>query len=239
MIPSHNIPKYKILVRLRTDIWNTLRTKALKKKKWRILRSLLKGKRLFGKKRKRQPRILNYEVKALPKFPVYARYRYQRKLNTRQTIKLIYGSLQDYKIKSLALIGKTEAWRGFTKKLEQKAIVFLYRSKLTFTLGEAKIHFRHKRILVNNSCKIPYIEKGDVLHFTPIFEKLLKRRIYSTFSKYSKSRKRKKKIKFTNHNCVDFDPSSFRFYFIDNIKYYKTHPFYIHFERVWRWYTRV
>src|SRR5690348_516070 len=97
MIPSQLRPKYKALAFIKTDIWNTLKTKKLNKKKWRPLITRLK-KNIYKKK----PHILSYAAKAVSKFPVYHRYKYQKNLIMRTKIKLIYGSLQDFKIKSLA-----------------------------------------------------------------------------------------------------------------------------------------
>lgn len=230
MIPSQLKPKYKALAFIKTDVWNTLKTKKLKKKKWRLLIARLK-KNIYIKR----PHLLSYTAKAVSKFPVYYRYKYQNNLIMRTKIKLIYGSLQDYKIKSLAK--KAREPLAFTQSLEQKSTVFLYRLGLTSTYGEAKIHYIHKRILVNGSYQQSHVGKGDVLHFSPRFEKLLKRRILLGVSQKNVYKLRLRKL--TSFNSVDFDPSSFRFYFIDNIKYFKNHPFLIPFEKTWRYYTRV
>ena len=48
MIPSIDKPKYKGLVRLRIDVWNTLKTKQIKKKKWRTIIFYLKRKNKGG-----------------------------------------------------------------------------------------------------------------------------------------------------------------------------------------------
>ena len=229
MIPSLDKPRYKSLVRLRADIWNNLKTKSLKNKKWRSLISFLNRRR-----KKKKPNLISYTHKSLPKFPVYFRYKYQKNLFIRKSIKIIYGNLQEYKIKQIALYSKRKSWMGFTHRLEQNAVTFIYRFKLTSTYGEALIHFKHKRVLVNGGSRKPYIRKGDVLHFNPCIEKLLKRRICYNF-KFSKFRR----IKYEIPACIDFEVSSLRFYFLDNIKYFKNHPFRLPFEKLWRWYTRV
>ena len=143
--------------------------------------------------------------------------------------------MQDYKIKYLAKKARTPL--TFSHSLEQKTPVFLYRIGLTSTYGEAKLHYIHKRIIVNGSYQELYIKQGDVLHFSPHMEKLFKRRLLTSFCKtlnYKRS-----KLKLVGNNAVDFDPGSFRFYFISNLKYYKKHPFFIPFEKTWRYYTRV
>jgi hypothetical protein len=230
MIPSQLKPKYKALAFIKTDIWNTLKTKQLNKKKWRLLIARLKKNRY-----KKRPHLLSYHAKAVIKFPVYHRYKYQKNLIIRTKIKLLYGSLQDFKIKSLAK--KATQAQVFAQSLEQKSTTFLYRLGLTSTYGEAKIHYIHKRLIVNGSYQQLTIKKGDVLHFSPLFEKLLKRRILLSFSKQKNFKLRQRKL--VGLNTVDFDPSSFRFYFLDNLKYFKNHPFLIPFEKTWRYYTRV
>ena len=103
MIPSCSKPKYKSLVKLRFDAWQNLRSKKLKKKKWRLLITNLKKNYKYKKRRS----LLKYETTVLPKFRVYFRYKYQKNLFIRKTIKLLYGSLQDYKIKYVARTVKT------------------------------------------------------------------------------------------------------------------------------------
>lgn len=76
------------------------------------------------------------------------------------------------------------------------------------------------------------IKKGDILHFNPSYEEVLRRRISKNFLNF-------KKIKYGIHSSVDFDVNSIRFLFLDNIKYFKNHPFKLPFERVIRWYTRI
>lgn len=230
MIPSLPTPKYKVLAFIKTDVLDTLKTKKLNKKKWRLLIARLKK-----KKYKKIPHILNYEAKYVSKFPVYHRYKYQKNLIIRTKIKLLYGNLQDYKIKSLAR--KARNPQTFTHSLEQKSTTLLYRLGFTSTYGEAKMHYIHKRIIVNGSYTQNRVKKGDVLHFSPRFEKLLKRRLFFGFSSLKMFSMRKRKL--VGFNTVDFDPSSFRFYFLDNLKYFKNHPFIIPFEKTWRYYTRV
>ena len=250
MIPSLDKPKYKPLIRLRTNIWNTLQKKKLKKKKWIFLISIIKRqtKRFRGK----IPKVRNYYKKEVLRFPVYARYRYQRNLVLRINIRLIYGRLQNYKIKQIALRSKKNSWISYIQKLEQTVGSFLYRANLIITYGEAQIHHKHKRIYVCGNPKEIYLKKGDTLHFRPDFEGLLRRRLMQhyllkTSSLFNKSlknfnrRKKKKKKKFYYgiQTCVDFDTNSFRFFFLSNIKYFKNHPFKVPFEKVMRWYTKV
>lgn len=242
MIPSSNKPKYKALVRLRSDIWKTLQKKEFKRKKWRSFISFFQRNNRY---KKSNHIFINYTSKDVSKFPVYRRYRYQKYLFIRQRIKLIYGSLQDFKIKQECLKSKKQYALGFAQELEQKVITFLYRSKLARSYKEAKLHHKHKRILINGSYKQTKIKKGDVLHFSTMYEKVLKRRIYKNFLKsgaikYRKGQKvRNLRVKYGIHQCVDFDINSMRFFFHDNIKYFKNHPFKLPYERVLRWYTRV
>lgn len=248
MIPTPFKPKYKALIRFRIDIWNNLTTKLLLKKKWRLLISLLRKRR----KRKKQPVLLNYTAIAVSKFPVYGRYRYQKLLYFRQAIKLMYGGLQDSKLKAIAISCKIKSWRNFALKLEQKTAMFLYRLKLTSGIGEGKIHSRHKRVYVNGVYKEDYMVKGDVLHFSPVFENLLKRRLRNLYlldlnpSKRLLSqdnkiyyRKRKKRMVYGINPSVDLDLCGMRFYFMENIITFKNHPFLLRFDKLLRWYTHV
>ena len=175
MIPSLDKPKYKPLIRLRTNVWNTLQKKNLKKKKWIFLISIIErqNKRLKDK----IPKVRNYYKREVSKFPVYARYRYQRNLALRINIRFIYGRLQNYKIKQIALSSKKNSWISYIQKLEQTVGSFLYRANLVITYGEAKIHYKHKRIYVCGNSKEIYLKKGDTLHFRLDFESLLRRRL--------------------------------------------------------------
>ena len=161
----------------------------------------------------------------MSRFPVYHRYNYQKNLFLRIHIKLLYGRIQDYKIKQVSHAARKQSWHGFAQNLEQTPASFLHRLKLASSYGEAKLHEKHKRIYVNGIIKVKNIKKGDVLHFNPIYAKLLKRRIYTNFFK-------KNKIKYGIHTCIDFDINSIRFFFISNIKYFKNHPFKLPFMRV-------
>lgn len=253
MIPSLDKPKYKPLIRLRADVWNNLQEKVLNKKKWIFLISLIKRKtkRLKGK----VPKVRDYYKKEVSKFPVYARYRYQKSLGLRLHIRFIYGRLQDYKIKQIALRSKKFSWLGYTRKLEQNVNSFLYRAKLVITYGEAKIHQKRHRIYVNGNNQEIYITKGDILHFQSDFEDVLKKRFLRNYlfspsinpfiqlqqrkKKLSELKKKNFKTYFGIQTCVDFDTNSFRFLFIEQIKYFKNHPFRVPFEKIIRWYTRV
>ena len=227
MIPSRDKAKYKPLVRLRADVWKTLQKKRLLRKKWRYIIGFLNKRKKYSKA---FYNLINYQKHAVSKFPVYNRYRYQKDLFLRLHIKLIYGRLQDYKIKKIS--SKKQYVLSFAQELEQCATTFLYRSKLVSTYGEARLHHSHKRILINGTYKQTKIKKGDVLHFSPSYEKVLKRRICKNF--YNR-----KRIKYGINGVVDFDINTLRFLFHDNIKYFKNHPFKLPFERVIRWYTHV
>ena len=228
MIPSRDKPKYKPLVRLRADVYKTLKNKNLYKKKWRPLISFVNR----SWRLKKTHRLINYRSYNLPKFPVYHRYTYQKNLFLRTHIKLLYGRIQDYKMKQI--IKKKKTWFDFAQGLEQRPASFLHRLKLASSYSEARLHEKHKRIYVNGNLKVKKLKKGDVLHFSPYYEKLLKRRIITNFLNTKKF-----KFRYGIHSCVDFDINSMRFFFISNIKYLKNHPFKLPFIRVYRWYSRV
>lgn len=251
MIPSLDKPKYKPLIRLRADVWNTLHKKVLKKKKWNFLISIIERqtRRLRGK----IPKVRNYYKREVPKFPTYARYRHQKSLSIRLHIRFIYGRLQNYKIKQIALSGKKKSWVNYIQKLEQTVCSFLYRANLVITYGEAKIHQKHERIYVCGNPQNKHLKKGDTLDFKAEFESLLRRRLLQKyllktphFYKNTRAIIAKRKIRFKRqkfycgmHTCVDFDTASFRFFFLNDIKYFKNHPFRVPFEKIIRWYTKV
>jgi hypothetical protein len=228
MIPGKNKPKYKALVRLRIDVWKNLKSKTFKRKKWRLLLSIVKRKR----QTKTFYNLIDYQTKNLSRFPTYRRYRFQKDLYIRIHIRILYGKFQNFHLRNLALKNKNKSWYNFGQSIEQNLCIFLYRMKLTNTYVEGKIHQKHKRILINGSYIKKTLNKGDVLHFSLDYEKALKRRIYRNFTNF-------KRIKYGFHQCVDFDLSSIRFLFLDNIKYFKNHPFKLPFERLMRSYTRI
>lgn len=247
MIPSKDKPKYKPLVRLRADVWNTLNKKRLKKKKWLFLVSIVKRRVKYISRK--LPKLRNYYKREVPKFPTYARYRYQKQLGLRLHIRFMYGRLQHSKIKKIALCSKKNSWSKYIQKLEQSVSSFLYRTHLVITFGEAKIHQKHNRIYVSGNSSKKYIQQGDILHFHPNLEILLKRRfLYHYIGKTpnllvkkfkSISFKKKSTFYYGMHTCVDFELNSFRFFFLNNIKYFKNHPFRVPFEKILRWYTKV
>ena len=231
MIPSCSKPKYKALVKLRLDVWQNLKFKNFKKKKWRFLISNLERNQKFNKRSV----LLNYEKTVLPKFRVYFRYKYQKNLFIRKTMRSLYGSLQEYKIKYIAR--NNNNWRNFALNLEQSAPIFLYRSRLSSSYKEALTNYKHKRILVNGNYSTSVLKKGDVLHFEKNYEKVLRKSI-----KYYVSKKlyyARKKAHYNFNSDVDFDVISFRFHFINNIFYFKNHSFLLPFKRIWRYYTKV
>lgn len=330
MIPSSKTPKYKILLKLRKDIFGNLTKKSLHKKKWKILRSSLLGlykkqeKAKYGRRRykfykknyercriayiynkkrnfelKRKNRslkknslklqldkvklkkdkrflkhlrskfkikfikktLINYKSKPLNRYPNYFRYKYQKKLYLSQILKLIYGSMQNYKLKYIAINSKSSS--QFFEKLEQKPAMFLYRISLIPTLSIVKTISKKKQLLVNGCVSQPFLKKGDILHFTPLFENYLRRKLFKKRYFRSLTELKRKKVKTKNYisyrkrhyasrileyskayksyNNLNFDVTRFRFHFLENLnqKYIKNHPFFMPFQRIWRYYNRV
>ena len=330
MIPSSKGPKYKILLKLRKDIFGNLTKKSLHKKKWKILRFSLLGlykkqedakygrrrykfykknysfcrqryklkeKRLYKLKKQNQSfqkklsdlqkdklklikdkrflnrvrskfklkylkkTLINYKSKPSTRYPNYFRYKYQKKLYLSQLLKLIYGSLQNYKLKYLARNSKFSS--QLFEKLEQKPGMFLYRISLIPNLSIVKTVSKKKHLYVNGSSSQPFLKKGDILHFTPLFENYLRRKFFKKRYLRSLNHKKRKKLKLKNYisyrkldytsrileytkayksyNNLNFDVTQFRFHFLDNLnqKYVKNHPFFMPFQRIWRYYNRV
>jgi hypothetical protein len=218
MIPGRNTAKYKYLTRVQLDIWNTLKTKHLKKKKWRPLIGRIK-------KQKKLPVLIDYQVRPLSKFPVYYRYFYKNTLYLKQGLKLFYGGLQDYRIKAMVLRAKKRKGGQieFLRQFEEKLFSFLYNLKITKSISEAKHHCKYQRVLVNGLPTLHTIKKGDVIHFSRFFQPIVARRL------------RQKRLKFLPFE-MDFDPQSVRFYILHE-KTVFSHPFIHKFKRVMRWYT--
>lgn len=218
MIPGRNNTKYKYLTRIQIDIWNTLKTKRLKKKKWRPLIGRLK-------RQKKIPALLDYKIRPLSSFPVNYKYFYKNTLYLKQGLKLFYGAIQDYRIKALSLRGKK---RGngqihMLREFETRLYSFLYELKISNTIGEAKQHIIYKRVFVNASNTQNIYKKGDTIHFSDFLQKIVIRRFMQ------------KRLKFLPTE-IDFDPQSVRFYVIKD-KTVFSHPFIHKFQRVMRWYT--
>lgn len=218
MIPGRNTTKYKYLKRIQIDLWNTLKTKTLKKKKWRPLIKRIK-------RQKKLPALISYQARSLSKFPVYYRYFYKNTLYIKQGIKLFYGALQDYRIKAMVLKAKKRGpgQLSFLQEFESRLFSFLYALKITKSISEARHHCKYQRVLVNGSPTQNTIKKGDVVHFNPYFQPIVVRRL------------RQKRLKFLPFE-IDFDPQSVRFYLIKE-KTIFSHPFMHKFQRVLRWYT--
>jgi len=218
MIPGRNTSKYKYLTRIQIDVWNTLKTKRLAKKKWRPL-----VKR--AKRQKKIPALISYQVKPLSKFPVYYRYFYKNTLYLKQGIKLFYGALQDYRIKAIVLSAKKRGCGQVhsLREFEEKLFSFLYNLKITKSISEARHHCKYQRVLVNGSLTQKQIKKGDVIHFNSFLQPIVVRRF------------RQKRLKFLPFE-MDFDPQSVRFYLMHE-KTVFWHPFMHKFKRLVRWYT--
>lgn len=217
MIPGRNNTKYRYLTRVKLDLWHTLKTKQLRKKKWRPLKARVK-------RQKPIPSLVGYYVKCLPKFPVYCRFYYKNTLELRQGIKLFFGGLQDYRLKALVLRGKKPGLGQIhmLREFEHKLSAFLYTIKVARTMSQANEYIIKKLIFVNNLSSKASIKVGDTIHFAPLLEKIVRRRLLQ---------KRVKCLPFE----LDFDVQSLRFYYMKS-RTFLWHPFIHKFKRVMQWY---
>jgi hypothetical protein len=238
-------PKYKSLIRLKTDVWNNLNTKKLNNKKWTLLKTILKKR--INRNYPKIPKVRDYFTREASKFVVYFRYKHQKNLTKRLYIRYIYGYLQHYKIKFIAKRSKKKSWLGYIHALEQTASSFLYRTKFVITYSEAFIHQKRQRILVNGKTTKPNIKKGDILHFKKHFENLIRRRWLKYYFLRSRNKYKthfiKRRIKnffyLGIYEFITFDVNNFCFNFLKNLMYFKNHPFKIPFEQIIWWYTRI
>jgi hypothetical protein len=231
-------PRYKNLKRLNFNVWNTLKFKNIKHKGWRIATPII----IRLSSRKNFVKILNYHKTYLFKFPTYLKKAYKINLLKRLHIRYIYGYLQHYKIKKITIETKYKKWLNYIQNLEQTPASFLYRINLIPTYYEAIINQKSNYICVSGRFKIKKLKKNDILEFNPIFKTLLKRRLLLKYFNFlnNKFKRPKKNIFYLGmQNYVDFDSKSFRFIFLEDIKYFKNHPFRIPFKRILRWYTRI
>ena len=220
MTPGINKTKYKYLPRIRIDVFNTLKTKTLKKKKWRQIVSL-------AKRKKSQPVLTTHIKRSLPKFPTNLRYYYKNTIFIKIGFQLYYGSIQDYKLKIIIKRGlrtkpyntETSIFRKFENRLES----VLYNLNIVNSIGEGRHHIRYKRIFVNNDTSKREVDLNDVLHFSASLRTLAERRIL------------KKKAKILPFE-YDLEVSSIRF-----LMYRKkttfNHPFLHIFRRLSKWYA--
>lgn len=217
MIPGRNNTRYKYLTRVKLDLWHTLKTKQLRKKKWRPLKGRIKRQRPL-------PPLIGYDVKTLPKFPVYCRFYYKNTLDLKQGIKLFFGGLQDYRIKALVLRGKKPGLSQLhmLRIFEDKLTSFLYSLKIAKTISEATSYIAKKLVFLNGLSSKSSIRIGDTIHFAAPIEDIVRRRLM------------KKPNKFLPFE-MDFDTQSLRFYLMKK-KTYFWHPFIHKFKRVIHWY---
>jgi hypothetical protein len=251
MLPNKIRPKYKTLTKLTLDIGVLLYNKKFNKKKWKFFKE-------FNKQN--TSKVITYHTRYLPDQPVYSRFFYKTSIIERLQIKYLYKQALSYKLRLIAKKNKNKSWFGYIKFLEQNSISFLYRLKLVNSYNEALLHQGNKHILISGNPIKTRIKIGDILHFSIIFKKIIRKRIIINYSVYNehllepltkeikKEREEQekrgeapkgnnKKYYFGIHTCIDFEPNTFCFCFIHEIKYFKNHPFRIPFESIYQWYS--
>jgi hypothetical protein len=264
MIPSRSKPRYKICVRFKSNAWYIVRHKKFRKQKWQATKLLTVTK---------IPLVVSSYKYELSRFPENFRFMFKHDLLSRLQIRWIYGRLQQYRIKQIALKSKKKSWFSYIQSFEQTPTSFLYRLNLISTYSEIVEHQKNNYIYISGNSKKRYLKKGDVLHFCPYFKNILKRRLVLNYLKYKIKKETKRRLlsvpkikikkipykilqkyfksfKFSIlfsfnsfyigiQTCVDFEPNSFRFLFLNDIKHYKNSPFRIPFRHIYRWYTKV
>jgi small subunit ribosomal protein S4 len=199
MVPTKIKPRYKLCVRLRRDPWAKLHNKNFRRKKWRISRLL---------RRSRKSSQLNIWYSLLSRFPQYLRYKSQRILHIRQTWKLFYGSLQDFKIKKFSK--KSYNWKTFFKRQEARLDVVLFRCHLFSTVSEGRQWINHGHVFVNGKKSFAnrILKKGDIIEL----DSILKSKLQNHLAQFQ--RRNRRRNFFGIHkpipNWVDFDSQSFR-----------------------------
>ena len=220
MTPGLNKTKYKYLPRIRIDVFNTLKTKKLKKKKWRQIVKVAKHKKPL-------PLLTTHKKRSLSKFPNNLRYYYKNTIFIKLGFQLYYGSIQDYKLKSIIKRGlkirphNTETF--MFQKFENRLESVLFNLGVVNSLGEGRHHIRYKRIFLNNDSTKKEVVLHDVLHFSPSLRKIAERRML------------KKKARLLPFE-YDLETSSIRLIMITK-KTTFNHPFLHIFRRLSKWYN--
>lgn len=220
MIPGKKNAKYKYLPRIRIDVFNDLKTKILRKKKWRqVVRA--------AKIKKQTPLLPTYAKQSLSKFPNNLRYYYKNTIHIKHGFQLFYGGIQDYKLKAIIRRGynaspKNTKVRTFGE-FEHKLDFFLYSLKLVGSIAEARHHLRYGRVYVNQSTTKKRFGFGDVLQFSESLRRLSERRFFKGPLKKLPPE-------------IDFEVESIRFY-IHLPKTSFNHPYSSIFRRLSKWYS--
>lgn len=252
MLPNRADLKYHVLTKLTPDFGVFLHEKSFNKKKWQLVKELNTN---------QISKVLAYHVRFLPNQPVYARFFIKTNIIERLQIKYLYKQPLYYKTKRIAKKSKRKNWFSYIKLLEQTSTSFLCKLKLVHSYNEVLLHQRNKHIFVSGNFARTRIRKGDSLYFSEIFKNLIRKRLVINHSAYNdeiiepltkeikiereeieKSKKERpdksdNKYYFGIQTCVDFEPNSFQFFFIQEIKYFKNHPFRIPFESIYQWYS--
>ncbi len=215
MIPTRNAPRYKIILRTRLDVFNNIQKKCLYKKKWRIWRK--------ARSRRRSTKLKSFDITSLSKRPNRYRYYFQKTLLYKQSIKMFYGWLQDYKFKAIVRTCTKWGAAAFIHKIERQLIYLLQRLNLTKTTKESKYFLEHHQVYLNGKVNKKSVSAGEVLHFTPKLKKLFRKRFI-------------KSSKIILPSYIDLDVANFHFIFFSDWKSSKF-PFNLHFKRIWRWYS--
>ena len=248
MLPNSFNPKYQILTKITPDYGVFLHGKNFNKKKWKLFKEINKN---------QIPKVITYYTKFLSDQPIYSRLFFKTSIIERFQIKYLYKQPLYYKIKQIATKNKNRNWIGYIKFLEQTSISFLYRLKLVNSYSESLLHQRNRHIFLSGNPIRTHIRAGDYLCFSPILKNLIRKRIIINSALYKEElvepltkeikeeREKIEELPPLNNNkyyfgiqmFVDFEPNSFRFFFINEIKYFKNHSFKIPFESIYQWYS--
>ena len=216
---SYYKPKYKKLLRLKENVYNTDKFFKLKKKKWQILVSVLAKK----KKKKFWDQIIYYK----PRFGRFFNKKYKFNLILKQKINCYYGNLLKKTLKKInkivykRFLQNSNKYSNFVKLdqffleyFESRLDVIIFRSFFVNSLRESKKLIKNGHVFVN-CIKITVnsflIKKSDIIAFSEHCLPLLKQNINKIFST----------------NVLSFSPkyleinySTFQIVLVSNVKAY-------------------
>lgn len=163
------LPRNKVIFQTRSNIWNNIKIKNLRKKKWKFFL-----KNLFFYKNSTKKRLKSKSIK----------YFYKQRLLEKQKIKSFYGYLSNKQLKKYYEIvlkkGDVNIIDNLNIFLEKHLDITLYRLGIVSSVFESKQIILHKKIKVNGNI-ITYsqyvLKRGDII--------TISKEIYNTENKYN------------------------------------------------------
>jgi len=177
-------PLFKQIIRLRGNIQNRKKLLNFKKKKWKDTIQFYKKKiKLYKNYQKFKPLDqTKYYITRYSNRGTEYKKKFRDKLNTKISIRLLYGGLSDKKLKNnIKQLSKRrntiDSKLELLKLFETRLDTILYRAKFSSSLRGAGQLITHGKVYVNNhkvKSKSYQIKPGDLININPKFLQLYK-----------------------------------------------------------------